>query len=77
MSDLDFSILNLDGAEDDYALKHLAGALIAYWNDLPDALRDSIYVHAIGGKSIGAPQTVQLKQQIDSLLRRNVDSFDA
>ena len=70
MTDLDFAIINTDGSNDDPALRYLAASLIAHWDDLPDDLRSSIYDLAVSGKIVGIPQTVQLKQQIDAILRR-------
>ena len=71
MSELDFGILNTNGNEDDHALRYLAGSLILHWAELPDDLRARIYEMAVSGKVVGLPNTVQLKQKIDSLLRRN------
>lgn len=71
MVDLDFVTLNTDGKEDDHALRYLAGSLIGHWDELAPETRASIYKMAISGKVVGIPHTVQLKQQVDALLRRN------
>lgn len=71
LADLDIAIINLDGANDDHALAHLASSLMVHWDDLPESLRHSIYELACSEKMAGLQKTVQIKQQIDRLLNRN------
>lgn len=72
MPDLNFFMLNLNGSNDDLALKYLAGSLLQHWSELPNSLRDSIYERAIEGNIVGLAPANQIKKQIDDLLDRNI-----